>query len=106
MNSYLLAVILIFTAFFAVLGGVAFFMYRRSLRRAKGIERGLKMVPILIHLPPPSDDTEKGNRDIRDVMREKISQAEVLYSLIAGTAQQGFKSSFYGQQSARRRRRL
>jgi len=76
---------------------VAYFVYQGKLRRAKAIERGLKMVPVLIHLPPPSADTESGSRDIREVMREKTAQAEVLYNLIAGTATEGFKSKFYGQ---------
>ncbi|HUC19897.1 MAG TPA: hypothetical protein VMR98_00160, partial [Candidatus Polarisedimenticolaceae bacterium] len=90
--------VLIFIVFAIVLAAIAFLAYRRVLRRAKGVERGLKMVPLLIHLPPPSDDTENGgNRDVRDVMREKISQAQVLYDLISGTAKEGFKSSFYGQ---------
>lgn len=80
-----------------VMAMFAFLAYRRVLRRAKSIERGLKTVPLLIHLPPPSSDTEIGTRDQREVVREKISQAEVLYDLIAGTAQSGFKSSFYGQ---------
>ena len=35
---------------------VAFIVYRNSMREAKNYERGLKMVPILIHLPPASDD--------------------------------------------------
>src|SRR5665213_3841835 len=55
------------------------------------------MVPLLIHLPPPSEDTEGGSRPQQEVMREKITQAQVLYELIAGTAQSGFKSTFYGQ---------
>ncbi len=76
---------------------VAFLIYRRVLRKAKNIERGLKMVPLLIQLPPASEDTQKGYRDVRDVMREKVSQAESLYNLIAGTANAGFKSNFYGQ---------
>jgi hypothetical protein len=81
----------------AGLGGFAYLTYRTKLRRAKAIERGLKMVPILIHLPPPSSDTQGSNRDIREVMREKTAQAEVLYNLIVGTATEGFKSKFYGQ---------
>jgi hypothetical protein len=36
-------------------------------------------------------------RDMREVMREKTAQAEVLYNLLAGTATEGFKSNFYGQ---------
>lgn len=76
---------------------LAFARYRSILRYAKGVERGLKMVPILINLPPSSDDTEVGSRDVRDVLEEKISQAETLYNVIASTAQKGFKSKFYGQ---------
>jgi hypothetical protein len=95
--SGIVLIVLIFLIAAGALGAVAFFTYQRKLRRAKAIERGLKMVPVLIHLPPPSSDTEAGNRDVREVMREKTSQAEVLYNLIAGTATEGFKSSFYGQ---------
>lgn len=96
--SGILGLVILFVVFGLVLGGIAFFAYRRVLRRAKGIERGLKMVPLLIHLPPPADETEQQTmRDSRDVMREKASQAQTLYDLIAGTLQKGFKSSFYGQ---------
>ncbi len=95
--SGILVVVLVFFALAAGLGAVAYFTYRKKLRRAKAIERGLKMVPILIHLPPPSSDTAAGSRDIREVMREKTAQAEVLYNLLAGTATEGFKSDFYGQ---------
>ena len=38
---------------------VAFIVYRNSMREAKNYERGLKMVPILIHLPPASDDIDE-----------------------------------------------
>ncbi len=95
--SGILLVILIFFIVAAAVAGVAYFTYQQKLRRAKAIERGLKMVPILIHLPPPSSDTEAGGRDIREVMREKTSQAETLYNLLGGTATEGFKSKFYGQ---------
>jgi hypothetical protein len=95
--SGLVVVVLVFFVLAAGLGGFAYFTYRSKLRRAKAIERGLKMVPILIHLPPPSSDTQGSNRDIREVMREKTAQAEVLYNLIVGTATEGFKSKFYGQ---------
>lgn len=83
-----------------VIGGlsiVGYLVYRRGIRYAKGIERGIKMVPVLINLPPPSEDAEVGARDVRDVMQERISQAEVLYNLIASTATKGFKSKFFGQ---------
>ncbi|HVQ43511.1 MAG TPA: hypothetical protein VMT30_00915 [Candidatus Saccharimonadia bacterium] len=95
--SVILVIVLIFFTLAGGLGAVAYFTYQKKLRRAKAIERGLKMVPVLIHLPPPSSDTQGENRDLREIMREKTSQAEVLYNLLAGTATEGFKSSFYGQ---------
>lgn len=55
------------------------------------------MVPLLIHLPPPSDDTDGGGRDVRDVADENISRAQTLYSILSSTFQKGFKSRFYGQ---------
>lgn len=89
--------VLVTISFF--LGAIAFvyYRYRSILRYAKGVERGLKVVPLLIELPPASDDTEIGTRDVRDVLQEKVSQAEVLYNIVASTAQDGFKSKFYGQ---------
>ncbi len=95
--NVIIVIVGIFLALGAILGGVAYLTYRGKLRRAKAIERGLKTVPLLIHLPPSSEDTAGGSRDVREVMREKTAQAEVLYNLISGTATQGFKSTFYGQ---------
>jgi hypothetical protein len=84
-----------------VVGGVAgaamYFYYRKIRREAKNYERGLKMVPLLIHLPPISDDIEAGGRDARDVTEETISKAQVLYNIIASTYAKGFKNKFYGQ---------
>ena len=37
----------------------AYVQYRKIVREAKNYERGLKMVPFLIHLPPPSDDHQR-----------------------------------------------
>jgi hypothetical protein len=81
-----------------VVGMVLYLHSRKLLREQKNIERGLKMVPLLIHLPPPSDDTDIGGRDSRDVLDENISKAQVLYSIIASTLQKtNFKTKFYGQ---------
>jgi len=80
-----------------VVAFVAYFYYRRVLREAKNYERGLKMVPLLIHLPPISDDIDGGGRDARDITEETISKAQILYNIIASTATAGFKSKFYGQ---------
>ncbi|MGI8635734.1 MAG: hypothetical protein ACR2KZ_10060, partial [Segetibacter sp.] len=77
--------------------GLIYFLYRRSLREAKNYERGLKMVPLKIQLPPSSDDIETGGRDERDVAQEVISQAQVMYNIIASTATKGFKSRIFGQ---------
>lgn len=84
----------------AIVVGVVYavyWQYRKILREAKNYERGLKMVPLLIHLPPSSDDIEVGARDNREVVEEAISQAQVMYNIIASTATKGFKSRIYGQ---------
>ncbi|MES2876721.1 MAG: TraM recognition domain-containing protein [Patescibacteria group bacterium] len=78
-------------------GAVVFLQYQKTLREAKNYERGLKMVPMVIHLPPSSDDLESGGRDERDVTEEVLSQAQVMYNIIASTAVKGFKSKVYGQ---------
>ena len=79
-------------------GAFIFSQYRRTLREAKNYERGLKMVPLLIHLPPSSEDiANSGGRDERDVTEEILSQAQVMYNIIASTATKGFKSKIYGQ---------
>ena len=76
---------------------VAFVLYRNMLREAKNYERGLKMVPLLIHLPPTSEDVDSSNRDERDLTEEVLSQAQVMYNIISSTATKGFKSKVYGQ---------
>lgn len=80
-----------------VAAAFVFVQYQRTLREAKNYERGLKMVPMVIHLPPSSDDLETGGRDERDVTEEVVSQAQVMYNIIASTALKGFKSKIYGQ---------
>ncbi len=78
-------------------GPIVFFQVRKIFREQKNFERGLKMVPLLIHLPPLSEDVEGANRDSRDVNEENISKAQIMYDIIASTLQKGFKSRFYGQ---------
>lgn len=91
--------ITLFVVTFLVITGatIAFLAYRRTLREAKNYERGLKMIPILIHLPPASEDISGENRDKRDLTEEVLSQAQVMYNIIASTATKGFKSKIYGQ---------
>lgn len=93
------AFIILFLLSSFIVGGslIAFLLYRQTLREAKNYERGLKMVPILIHLPPASDDIAGENRDKRDLTDEVLSQAQVMYNIIASTATKGFKSKLYGQ---------
>lgn len=90
-------VITILLVILIVVGVALYFHSRRTLREQKNYERGLKMVTLLIHLPPISDDTDIGSRDVRDVTDENISKAQVLYNVVSGQFQKGFKSKFYGQ---------
>ena len=80
------------------MAGLIFFLRsRRLLREAKNYERGLKMVPMYIHMPPLSDDIDAGSRDKRDIVEENVSRAQVLYGILANTSKKGFKANFYGQ---------
>jgi hypothetical protein len=90
-------IVFIFVFLGTVVGIFIFTQYRKTLREAKNYERGLKMVPMLIHLPPSSDDIETNGRDARDLTEEVLSQAQVMYNIIASTATKGFKSKIYGQ---------
>lgn len=90
--SFLLGVVVLSASAYVV-----YWQYRKVLREAKNYERGLKMIPLVIHLPPSSDDVEVGARDTRDVAEETISQAQIMYNIIASTATKGFKSHIYGQ---------
>ncbi len=92
-----LTIFIVLLALLSVVGLAIYFRSRRLLREQKNFERGLKMVPLLINLPPISDDAEGNGRDVRDVIDENISRAQILYSIIASTLKKGFKSKFYGQ---------
>jgi hypothetical protein len=90
----------IFVSFLVLLAagsGFGYLYVRRLYREQKNYERGLKMVPLLIHLPPPSEDLDSNGRDVRDINDENISKAQILYSILASTFQKGFKNKFYGQ---------
>ncbi len=80
-----------------VVGSVLYMQTRKRMREQKNFERGLKMVPLLIHLPPPSEDIIGNGRDTRDVTDENISKAQVIYNIIASTIQKGRKVKLYGQ---------
>jgi hypothetical protein len=80
-----------------VFGFIAYFHARKIFREQKNYERGLKMVPLLIHLPPLSEDIDSNGRDNRDIVEENISKAQIMYDIIASTVQKGLKHNFYGQ---------
>lgn len=96
MNT-LITLFSIFLLMMLLASPIAFWQVRKMFREQKNFERGLKMVPLLIHLPPQSDDTDANGRDVRDLVDENISKAQILYNIIASTMQKGFKSKFYGQ---------
>jgi len=81
----------------ALVAAFVFSQYKKTLREAKNFERGLKMVPLYIHIPPSSEDLESNGRDERDITEEVLSQAQVMYNIISSTATKGFKSKVYGQ---------
>ena len=81
-----------------IIAPIMFLQARARMREQKNVERGLKMIPLLIHLPPPSEDTEAAGRDVRDLIDENISKAQVIYNIISSTIQKsGFKTRIYGQ---------
>ncbi len=95
--SGLLGVLGVFALLVLIGAPIVFLQIRKIFREQKNYERGLKMIPLLIHLPPLSDDAEGGGRDVRDVIEENISKAQIMYDIIATTLQKGFKHRFYGQ---------
>ncbi|MDO5451662.1 MAG: type IV secretory system conjugative DNA transfer family protein, partial [Candidatus Saccharibacteria bacterium] len=90
-------VILVMVISAILLAAILFGARISKLRKAKKYERGLKMVPLLIHLPPATDDIEGGGRDERDITTEAVSKAQVMYSILSSTITKGFKTKLYGQ---------
>lgn len=95
------ALLIIFTLLL-IAGGIAgpiiYSRTRERMRDQKNYERGLKMIPLLIHLPPPSEDTTASGRDSRDIIDENISKAQIIYNIISSTVQEeNFKTKTYGQ---------
>ena len=87
-------------AFFVILLVITVVTVRflRKKRKAKEYERSLKLIPMLIHLPPSTDDIQGGGRDERDVNDEAISQATIMYTIISSTLKkEGIKTHVYGQ---------
>jgi hypothetical protein len=95
MEKIILAVVII--TVIVILFVTVWTVYKMKQRVVKNYERGLKMIPMLIHLPPSTDDVEGGGRDERDVTEEVISEAQVMYSIISSTLVKGFSCKLYGQ---------
>ncbi len=95
--TVLFTVLSILLALLAIVGTVIFLHSRKLLREQKNYERGLKIVPLYIHLPPPSEDADGAGRDARDVVDENISKAQILYNIISSQYKKGFKNKLYGQ---------
>src|SRR5580704_4926569 len=79
------------------IGGFFATWYLGRIREKKNYERALKLVPLLIHLPPMSEDIQSNGRDVRDLIDENISKGQVIYNIIASTYQKGLKNKLYGQ---------
>jgi hypothetical protein len=87
----------VFIAVLATLGPVLFVKLRNNRHEEIAYERGIEMVPLLIHLPPISEDTELNGRDVRDIVDENISKSQIIYNIIASTTEKGFKNRWFGQ---------
>lgn len=95
MDSWVVILIMVIAAILLI--ALLFGTQIKKLRKSKKYERGLKMVPLLIHLPPSTDDIDAGGRDKRDIANEAISKAQVMYSILASTITKGVKTKLYGQ---------
>lgn len=94
-----LFIIFVLVVLAAITAPVIVVSMRRQAREQKNYERGLKMVPLLIHLPPISEDTDANGRDVRELIDENISKAQIIYNIIASTYEKGLKRKLvYGQQ--------
>lgn len=89
--SYISFMIVVFVLIIMVVLTVAFFVVRRIFRRAKEIERSLKMVPLLIKLPP-AEAAEASARDNRELIKENIARAEGLFNIVAAIGSTKTKS--------------
>lgn len=92
MMEFIVVVLLIFVALVLVFG-IAIYLYVSKARHSKGVERSLKLVPLLLKIPPREASNE--NKDLREAIKENISKAEGIFRLLSGIA--GKRSRVYGQ---------
>lgn len=93
----LLLILLIFLIVLIATVSTLFYLHTNKIREAKNYERGLKMVTLQIHLPPPSEDLDVGQRDNRDINEESIHKSQVMYNIISSISTKGLKAKLYGQ---------
>jgi len=70
---------------------------QHAMHERQKYERGLELIPLLIHLPPISEDIDGNGRDVRDLTDENISKAQIIYNIIASTMETSFKNRYSGQ---------
>lgn len=70
MNSFVMLAVIALLIFLAIISVIAVLVYLRITRHSKDIERSLKMVPLLLKIPP--QETGEGNRDERELVKENI----------------------------------
>lgn len=90
--------VLVLIVFLLLCGGVGAlfgYLHIKKLRRAKDIERSLKMVPLLVRLPAAETDQATG-RDERQANEENIARAEGVFNLLSGIAKKD-SDFIYGQ---------
>lgn len=85
--------ILIGLVVLSTLVAISLYFYLNKSRRSKDVERSLKLVPLLLKIPPREASNE--NRDIREAIKENISKAEGIFRLLSGISTK--KSKLYGQ---------
>lgn len=93
MNEYILLLIFLLLIFILAVGTVGFFIYLKIARKSKDVERSLKLVPLLVKLPP--QEVANGGRDSREMIKENISKAEGVFRLLSGISTK--RSQIYGQ---------
>lgn len=83
MTQFQVGMFIVLVVVLGILGVVVGLLLRRRARHAKDIERSLKMVPLLLRLPPAEPDDSQ--RDDREEIKENISKAEGIFTLLSGT---------------------
>ncbi|MBR3365698.1 ATP-binding protein [Candidatus Saccharibacteria bacterium] len=98
-STWAMPVLIVAIILLVLLGAGAFIWYRKinKQRQEVSIQRGFDMTPMMIHLPPATDDIQGGGRDERDVTNEAISQAQIMYSILSSTIKKDWKAKILGQ---------